>query len=129
VVKGQVGFAPLPGGDQYWDYEKGEWVTPESGVNEAPFIAFGGWVIGVAADSDVKEAAFDFAAFMARPEMVKVLAVTGGTGINPSRFSQFEDIDRGSGVCRRRKSWMRSDWHQSRICARRIPHGGASTST
>jgi len=93
LVKGDVGFAPLPGGDQYWDYEAGEWVTPESGVNEAPFIAFGGWVIGVAADSDVKEAALDFAAFMARPELVQVLAVTGGTGINPARFSQFEALD------------------------------------
>jgi len=93
LIKGQVGFAPLPGGDQYWDYEKGEWVTPESGVNTAPFIAFGGWVIGVAADSDVKEAALDFAAFMARPELVKVLAVTGGTGINPARYSQFEALD------------------------------------
>jgi multiple sugar transport system substrate-binding protein len=93
LIKGQVGFAPLPGGDQYWDYEAGEWVTPESGVNEAPFIAFGGWIIGVAADSDVKDAAWDFAAFMAAPEMVKVLAVTGGTGINPARFSQFEALD------------------------------------
>ena len=93
LVKGDVGFAPLPGGTEYWDYEQGAWVTPESGVNEAPFIAFGGWIIGVAADSDVKEAAWDFAAFMARPELVKVLAVTGGTGINPARFSQFEDLD------------------------------------
>ncbi len=93
LVKGDVGFAPLPGGEQYWDYEAGEWVTPESGVNEAPFIAFGGWVIGVAADSDVKEAALDFARFMARPELVQVLAVTGGTGINPARFSQFEALD------------------------------------
>ncbi len=92
-IKGQVGFAPLPGGDQYWDYEKGEWVTPEGGVNMAPFIAFGGWIIGVAADSDVKDAALDFAAFMARPELVKKLAVTGGTGINPARFSQFEAVD------------------------------------
>ncbi len=93
LIQGQVGFAPLPGGDQYWDYVAGEWVTPEGGVNEAPFIAFGGWIIGVAADSDVKEAALDFAAFMARPELVKVLAVTGGTGINPARYSQFEALD------------------------------------
>lgn len=92
VVKGKVGFGPLPGGEQYWDYTTGEWVTPESGVNRAPFIAFGGWIIGVAADSDVKEAALDFAAFMARPEMVGKLAVTGGTGINPSRYSQLETL-------------------------------------
>ncbi|MEW6577958.1 MAG: extracellular solute-binding protein [Chloroflexota bacterium] len=93
LIKGQVGFAPLPGGDQYWDYVAGEWVTPEGGVNEAPFIAFGGWVIGVAADSDVKEAALDFAAFMARPELVQVLAVSPDTGINPARYSQFEALD------------------------------------
>jgi multiple sugar transport system substrate-binding protein len=93
VIKGLVGFAPLPGGDQYWDYVKGEWVTPEMGYNRAPFIAFGGWIIGVAADSPVKEAALDFAAFMAAPDMVKKLAVTGGTGVNPCRYSQFEDVD------------------------------------
>ncbi len=93
VVKGDVGFGVLPGGEQYWDYEQDQWVSPESGVNQAPFIAFGGWIIGVSTDSDVKDAALDFAKFMARPELVKQLAVTGGTGINPSRFSQFEDID------------------------------------
>jgi len=93
VVAGDVGFGVLPGGDRYWDYQAGVWVTPESGVSHAPFIAFGGWIIGVAADSRVKEAALDFAAFMARPELVKQLAVTGGTGINPARFSQLEDID------------------------------------
>jgi len=93
VVQGDVGFGVLPGGEQYWDYHAGEWVTPEDGVNTAPFIAFGGWIIGVSADSDVREAALDFAAFMARPELVMELAVTGGTGINPSRFSQFENLD------------------------------------
>jgi multiple sugar transport system substrate-binding protein len=41
----------------------------------------------------VKEAALDFAAFMARPELVRQLAVTGGTGINPSRFSQLDDVE------------------------------------
>jgi multiple sugar transport system substrate-binding protein len=93
VIAGDVGFGVLPGGDRYWDSVAETWVTPESGVNQAPFIAFGGWIIGVAADSDVKEAAMDFAAFMARPELVQVLAVTGGTGINPSRFSQLNDVE------------------------------------
>ena len=93
VVIGDVGFGVLPGGDQYWDYVQGRWVIPESGVNTAPFIAFGGWIISVVADSDAKEAALDFSAFMASPEMVKKLAVMPDTGINPSRFSQLEDID------------------------------------
>ncbi len=89
IVQGDVGFGVLPGGDSYWDYEAGEWVME---TNPAPFIAFGGWIISVAADSDVTEAALDFAAFLASREMVNELAVTGGTGINPSRFSQLEDI-------------------------------------
>ncbi len=88
IVKGDVGFGVLPGGDSYWDYEAGEWVMEE---NPAPFIAFGGWIISIASDSDVTEAALDFAAFLASKEMVNELAVTGGTGINPSRFSQLED--------------------------------------
>jgi multiple sugar transport system substrate-binding protein len=90
VIVGDTGFAVLPAADRYWNYETGEWVDE---VNRAPFIAFGGWIIGIAADSDVKEAAMDFAAYMAAPEMVKVLAVTPNTGVNPARISQFEDID------------------------------------
>ncbi len=90
VIVGKTGFGVLPGGDRYWDYRSGEWVEE---VNIAPFIAFGGWIIGVSANSQVKEAALDFAAFMARPELVKQLAVTPDTGINPSRYSQLEDID------------------------------------
>ena len=90
VIIGDTGFGVLPGGDRYWDYEKGEWVEE---TNIAPFIAFGGWIIGVPVDSEVKDAALNFAAFMAQPEMVQHLAVTADTGINPSRFSQFEDLD------------------------------------
>jgi len=93
VVIGDVGFGVLPGGDQYWDYVQGRWVIPESGVNTAPFIAFGGWIISVVADSDAKEAALDFSAFMAHPDMVNKLAVMPDTGINPSRFSQLENIN------------------------------------
>jgi multiple sugar transport system substrate-binding protein len=93
VVAGDVGFGVLPGVERYWDYEQDAWVDAEGGVSQAPFIAFGGWIIGVAAGSDVKEAALDFAAFMARPELVRQLAVTGGTGINPSRFSQLDDVE------------------------------------
>jgi multiple sugar transport system substrate-binding protein len=90
VIAGDTGFSVLPAADRYWNYETGEWVEEP---NVAPFIAFGGWIIGVAADSDVKDAAMSFAAFMADPEMVKELAVFPNSGVNPSRYSQFEDID------------------------------------
>lgn len=93
VVNDLTGFGVMPGGDQYWDYNTGEWVTPESGVNQAPFIAFGGWIMSVAADSDVSEAALDFAAFMADRELAGILATTGGTGVNPLRQSQFDNLE------------------------------------
>jgi multiple sugar transport system substrate-binding protein len=93
VVNDLTGFGVLPGGDQYWDYNTGEWVTPEGGVNQAPFIAYGGWIISVAADSDVAEAAMDFAAFMAGKDLAGVLATTGGTGVNPLRQSQFDNLE------------------------------------
>lgn len=93
VIQGLAGFGVTPGGDQYWDRATGEWVTPESGVNRAPFIAYGGWVISVAADSDVKEAALDLAAYLAGKDLAATLAVTGGTGVNPLRQSQFDNLD------------------------------------
>ncbi len=93
VIKGLTGFGVLPGGDQYWDYVKNQWVKPDSGSNHAPFIAFGGWIISVSAKSQAKDAALDFASFMAAPETVKMLAVTAGTGVNPLRKSQFADLD------------------------------------
>ncbi len=97
VVNDLVGFGELPGGEEYWDPAAdngaGAWVTPENGLNRAPFIAFGGWVISVSARSDVPEAALDFAAFMAGKDLAGVLATTGGTGVNPLRASQFDNLD------------------------------------
>jgi multiple sugar transport system substrate-binding protein len=98
VIQGLAGFGPHPGGDQYWDRATGEWVTPESGVNRAPFIAYGGWVISIAADSDVADAAWDYVSFLANKENAGVLAVTGGTGVNPLRTSQFENLDLWTGA-------------------------------
>lgn len=93
VVNDLTGFGVLPGAEQYWDYNTGEWVDGEGGVNQAPFIAYGGWIISVVADSDVQEAALDFAAFMAGKDLAGVLATTGGTGVNPLRQSQFDNLE------------------------------------
>lgn len=93
VVQGLAGFGVLPGAEEYWDRESGEWVAAEDGVNQAPFIAFGGWVISVAADTDVEEAAFDYVEYLSDKELAGVLATTGGTGVNPLRQSQFDNLD------------------------------------
>jgi multiple sugar transport system substrate-binding protein len=93
VVNDLTGFGVLPGAEQYWDPAVGDWVDAEGGVNQAPFIAFGGWIISVVADSDSQEAALDFAAFMSDKELAGTLATTGGTGVNPLRQSQFDNLD------------------------------------
>lgn len=98
VVKGLAGFGVTPGAEKYWDYTTGEWVDAEGGVNKAPFIAFGGWVISVAADSDVQDAAFDYVKYLSGKELAGTLAVTGGTGVNPLRQSQFDNLDLWTGA-------------------------------
>lgn len=102
VVNGLTGFGTLPGGEEYWDYNandgEGAWVEAEGGVNKAPFIAFGGWIISVVADSTEQEAALDFAAYMAGKDLAGTLAVTGGTGVNPLRQSQFDNLDLWTGA-------------------------------
>lgn len=93
VVQGLAGFGKLPGAEKYWDRATGAWVDAEGGVNSAPFIAFGGWVISVAADSDVADAAFDLVTYLGGKDLAGVLATTGGTGVNPLRQSQFDNLD------------------------------------
>lgn len=98
VVKGLAGFGVTPGAEKYWDYTTGAWVDAEGGVNKAPFIAFGGWVISVAADSDVQDAAFDYVKYLSGKDLAGTLAVTGGTGVNPLRQSQFDNLDLWTGA-------------------------------
>lgn len=93
VVKGLAGFGVLPGAEKYWDRATGAWVDAEGGVNSAPFIAYGGWVISVAADSDVADAAWDYIKYLGGKDLAGVLATTGGTGVNPLRQSQFDNLD------------------------------------
>lgn len=93
VVQGLAGFGVLPGAEQYYDRASGEWVDAEGGVNSAPFIAFGGWVISVSADTEVADAAFDYVSYLASKDLAGVLATTGGTGVNPLRQSQFDNLD------------------------------------
>jgi multiple sugar transport system substrate-binding protein len=93
VVQGLAGYGVMPGAERYWDRASGEWVEAQGGINRAPFIAYGGWVISVAADTDVAEAAFDLVGYLADQELAGVLATTGGTGVNPLRQSQFDNLD------------------------------------
>ncbi|MFB6272685.1 MAG: substrate-binding domain-containing protein [Salinibacter sp.] len=92
-VKGKVGYIPLPGSDQYWDYREGTWVEQS---NRPSYLAFGGWMGSVAANRPEKNirAAYDFLTFIGSKEKSFTAVTTPETGWNPYRASHFEDVER-----------------------------------
>jgi multiple sugar transport system substrate-binding protein len=89
VVVGKWGSAMEPGVDRYWDNAKNRWVN---GLNQAPYLAFGGWIEGVTSTSKNKAAALDFAAFMGNQTMSLRLCVEPGTGVNPHFTSDLDNL-------------------------------------
>ncbi len=79
-----------PGVDRYYDSKAKAWVDK---YNQAPFLAFGGWIGGVSKTTKNTECAFDFLAFMGEPNMSLYNNVTPGTGVNPHFFSDMNNVD------------------------------------
>ena len=92
AIAGHVRTAMLPGSTMIWNHKTGQWDAFDEPV-ASPFLAFGGWQLGVPAGSQNKEAAWSFVAEVISPEISKTALVTAETGINPYRFSHYSDID------------------------------------
>jgi multiple sugar transport system substrate-binding protein len=103
TVQDKVGSVILPGSRRVLDRSTGQLVDCNpticphavNGVNHAPFAAYGGWsgAINASAKKDVKDAAYDFLAYMSAPQQSNVDVTLGKTGFNPYRVSQFDNID------------------------------------
>jgi multiple sugar transport system substrate-binding protein len=103
TVQDKVGAVIMPGSKKVLDRASGQLVDCDAtrcphavgGVNHAPFAAFGGWsgAINAAVDQKVKDAAYDFLAYMSAPQQSNEDVTLGKTGFNPYRTSQFEDTD------------------------------------
>lgn len=78
-----------PGVNSYYDSKTKAWVDK---YNQAPFLAFGGWVGGVSKTTKSPECAFDFLAFMGNQNMAAVLSTTGGSGVNPHFYSDMNNL-------------------------------------
>lgn len=90
-VAGHVGFFILPGSDEIWNYKTRSWQKfPQ--VVHSPFMAYGGWVASVPASSPVQDCAWDYIAWYASPQNSAADVTTGGTGINPYRYSHFANV-------------------------------------
>lgn len=97
----QAGAAILPGSTQVLDRASGKLVACDkttcpnadaSGVNHAPFAAYGGWSGAINNNSKVKDAAYAFMSYMSQPAQANVDVTIGRTGFNPYRTSQFSNL-------------------------------------
>ncbi len=91
VVKGKVGFAKLPGSPEVFNLKTNKWEKMDK-PNYAPYIAFGGWIISVTKTSKHRDAAISFASFLGSKKNSLIDVVTPETGVNPLRYSQFENL-------------------------------------
>jgi multiple sugar transport system substrate-binding protein len=89
VVAGNVGFGVLPGSNDVWNPQTGEWETPEQ-PNTAPFAGFGGWIYVVPNLTQQPDAAMDLATFLGSPEVRTAAVTTPGCGVNPNATNMLE---------------------------------------
>ena len=95
IIKGLQGYNILPGSNEVYNSQSGEWETFDE-PSHAPFHAFGGWVIAVSASVANDESkigpVWDMVTQLTKPES-GLWFVTNQTGASPYRFSQMEAID------------------------------------
>jgi len=89
AVVGKWGSGLEPGVDQYYDSGKKQFVSQ---FNQAPYLAFGGWIQGVTTTSKNQKCAEDFAAFMGNYNMGLRLSTEPGTGVNPHYYSDMNNL-------------------------------------
>jgi multiple sugar transport system substrate-binding protein len=102
-IPGKVGSSVLPSSDEVWNYKTKKWDKFPEPV-QTSFMAFGGWQIAVPQASKNQEAAWNFAQLLTSPEVSGKAAVTGGTGVNPYRYSHVRNLERWKGLFTEREA-------------------------
>ncbi len=87
-IRDQVAAAPLPGSNEVWNRETGQWDTFET-PNRAPYISWG-WTSAVSALSDNQDMAFDYLCFFSNEANTFLDLQIGRFGVNPYRAEHFE---------------------------------------
>src|SRR5262249_13219100 len=72
VIRGRCGTIITPGSQVVMNYQTGK-LEGLGKISHAPYLAFGGWTIGVSKFSKNPAVAFDFAAFMGGKELAPLL--------------------------------------------------------
>ena len=89
VVKNKLGFGLTPGAKEVYNHKTKAWEKAATGVNYAPYLAWGGWGFWVMKSSKNPDVAFDVLTFLANKEN-SMWDVLNPTGLNPWRKSHFE---------------------------------------
>jgi multiple sugar transport system substrate-binding protein len=103
VVKGKLGYGPLPGAKKYWDHVNKRWVNEEHQVN---FLNFGGWVWIISNYTENVDMAYHWITYITNPEhsLLDACGIHGYTGVNPWRKSHFDPAVIGL--------WKRGGWDE-----------------
>lgn len=93
VIKGKQGYNILPGSTEVYNAKSGEWDGFETPSN-APYQAFGGWVLAVSSQTDpgVMDDVWALVTHLTNPES-GLWFVTNPTGCSPYRLSQLQNVD------------------------------------
>ncbi len=87
-VKGKCGAAPLPGWDEYYNIQTGQWVKVDQ-PNIVGNTTGGSWAGVISKFSKAPEAAYYLLALMATPQKSIIYAARGWDGVDPGRYSHF----------------------------------------
>ena len=98
VVEDKVGYALLPGYEKVFNSKTKKW----DNIFNSPSSISGNWTLLVNKNSKHKKLAFEFASHMTSKELTSKLTTLGWTGINPSRYSHFENS----------KEWIKSGFSE-----------------
>ena len=88
AIRNKVQAAQLPGADEVWNRDSGQWDTP-SEPNQAAYFTWG-WTSAVTEISTQKEMAFDFLCFFSNTANTTLDLGIGRFGVNPYRNAHFD---------------------------------------
>lgn len=101
-----IGFQQIPGSEEVYDHESGEWTQADEGTR-VPFMAANGWGAAIPAASENQAAALDLISFLTSTEnSVELVSMRdneeAAVGYQPFRQSHFDNLE----------AWEESGWER-----------------
>lgn len=95
VVEGKLGYALVPGVQEWYDWKSGEWKKSDE-IKFTPYQAYGGWALYITTTSEHKDEAWGFIKLIAGKKESSLDIYNPLSYFTPWRNSHAEDISRCS---------------------------------